>query len=111
MMEVNPDRIRQLTDLHHHHPTDPFIWFALAREFEKAMRLAEALQWYEKLYRERPDYVGTYYHWGKLLEKQGETSAAAEVYHIGIRMAQEHRDFHAKAELQAALEMLSAAEE
>lgn len=110
-MEALPDKIQQLTDLYRHHPSDPFIWFALAKEYEKVLRETEALQWYEKLYKERPDYVGTYYHWGKLLEKQKQTEAAAEVYNIGKRMAQEHRDFHAKAELEAALEWLSAAED
>jgi tetratricopeptide (TPR) repeat protein len=54
------------------------------------------------LVNEHPDYVGTYYHLGKLHEKEGQKDAAIEVYQKGIAAARLKRDMHALSELQGA---------
>ena len=49
-----------------------------------------------------PDYVGTYYHLGKLLEKHNDTARAIVIYQKGMEAARTKRDMHAFSELQGA---------
>ncbi|MEX0747959.1 MAG: tetratricopeptide repeat protein, partial [Rhodothermales bacterium] len=53
--------------------------------------------------RDAPDYVGTYYHLGKLHEQEGRKEEAKETYRQGIATAQRLRDAHAESELREAL--------
>ncbi len=55
-----------------------------------------------KLINEHPDYVGTYYHLGKLYEKEGQKDEAITIYQKGIVAARAKRDMHALSELQGA---------
>lgn len=98
-----PDRIDILLQYHREDPADPFTLFALAREYEKRGADEEALRYYERLVHEQPDYVGTYYHLGKLYEQLGRSGDAIRVYQAGIVVAGQKTDFHARAELQSAL--------
>ena len=84
-------------------PADAFTRFALAQELARAGRAEEALEHYSTLQREQPDYVGTYYHAGKLLEALGRPGDALAAYRDGIAAATRARDFHARSELQSAL--------
>lgn len=98
-----PDRLDTLLRFYEQDPTDAFTRFALAREYLKAGDTAQALAFFEALVREAPTYVGTYYHLGKLYATLGRPEAAAATFEQGIRVAQEQRDLHARAELQSAL--------
>ena len=51
---------------------------------------------------DHPEYVGTYYHLGKLHERLEEGDKALEVYILGMRMARKKGDNHAFSELQGA---------
>ena len=82
-------------------PDDPFTRFAIAQEYVRAGRDAEALGAYEALVCDRPDYVGTYYHLGALLRRLGRDAEAT--YAAGIAAATAAGDTHARAELQRAL--------
>lgn len=84
-------------------PNDPFLLFAAASEFRKLGNVSEALSYYERLTTDHPAYVGTYYHYGALLASEGRKAEAIDMYQRGIRVAEEQRDFHARAELQNAL--------
>lgn len=84
-------------------PADAFTRFALAQEYARLGRAAEARAAYEALVRAEPGYVGTYYHLGKLCEAGGDTDAARAAYREGIAVAGAARDAHARAELQTAL--------
>lgn len=98
------ERIEKLQAFLAKQPTDSFLRHALALEYVKLGDDVEARQQFETLLENEPGYVGSYYHLGKLLERAGEYKAAIEVYEKGIVMAQAAKDFHAKGELQMALE-------
>lgn len=49
-----------------------------------------------------PDYVGTYYHLGKLYEEIEEGEKALEIYQKGIEIAKKIKDQHALSELMGA---------
>ncbi|MEM9664207.1 MAG: tetratricopeptide repeat protein [Bacteroidota bacterium] len=97
------DRLQALLEFHAEDPTDAFTCFALAQEYVKRGDLAAARAFYEGLVRDQPDYVGTYYHLGKLLEDLAEPGTAIDVYRQGIQVAQRQRDLKNLSELQDAL--------
>ncbi len=80
-------------------PDDSFILFAIAKEHEKLGAIREAFDYYEKLTGVDPDYVGTYYHLGKLHEEEEATAEALAVYQKGIEIAKKIKDQHALSEL------------
>jgi tetratricopeptide (TPR) repeat protein len=84
-------------------PADPFTRFALAQEHLKRGEPTEALAHFEGLARDRPDYVGTYYHLGKLYAALGRRADAVSAYRAGVAEAARAGDAHARAELQGAL--------
>ncbi len=97
------NRLALLQDFLRDDPDDPFTRFAIAQEHAKAGDTAAALEAYQALARDRPDYVGTYYHLGALLRSLGRDDDAAEVLRSGIAAATAAGDTHARAELQGAL--------
>ena len=98
-----PDRLAALQAFLAEDPADPFTRFALAREHQKRGAPAEALAFFEGLVRDRPDYVGTYYHLGQLYAALGRRADAAAAYRAGMGVAAAAGDAHARAELQGAL--------
>lgn len=50
-----------------------------------------------------PDYIGVYYHLGKLYSEIEENKKALDTYKKGIEVAMRLSDLHAKSELQGAL--------
>lgn len=97
------DRIAQLKAFLAEDPGDSFVRFALATEYAKLGDAEEALRYFEGLIADDPDYVGTYYHLGKLYERTGQEERARQVYRLGIEAATRVSDLHARAELQSAL--------
>lgn len=98
-----PDRLATLLDYLRDDPDDPFVRYALAQEYLKRGDTAEALRYFEALAAKHPDYVGTYYHLGKLYETLGRADDAVRTYRAGIEAATQASDLHARAELQGAL--------
>lgn len=92
-------------------PGDPFLRFALAKEYEKAGEDAGAKEVYESLVKENPEEPGTYYHLGKLLEKLGEPAEADKVYANGIKTTKQLGEQHAMRELMGARMELGMEEE
>lgn len=100
---MTQDRLEALKAFYDEDPSDPFTRFALAQEYLKRGDDEAALEFFEGLAADEPDYVGTYYHLGKLYERLGRTEDAKATYRRGIQFAQRQRDAHARAELQDAL--------
>lgn len=94
----NTKRLEQLLDMLGK-SYEPFLLFAIAKEYEKMEQLAFSKENYEKLLTDFPDYVGTYYHYGKLMEKLKEFDRAIEIYSQGIAIAQKIGDRHSQAEM------------
>jgi phage terminase Nu1 subunit (DNA packaging protein) len=55
---------------------------------------------------EFPDYVATYYQYGKMEEENGNSSKAAELYNIGIDKAKAAGDQKTARELEQAMNMM-----
>lgn len=96
------ERLQQLFEFLKESPDDAFLLYAIATEYAKAGDQEEARGRYEQLTVSHPDYVGTYYHLGKLHEAMGQPALAIHVYERGMEIAQSKRDRHALSELQAA---------
>lgn len=99
---MSTKRLEQLLTFLNATPNEPFIWFAIAKEYEGSQDTQNALLYYEKLTTEAPDYVGTYYHLGKLLEQLQRDKEAFVIYKKGMEIAKQQGDQHALAELAGA---------
>lgn len=84
-------------------PDDAFLNYALAQEYISAGNDSEAEILFSKLLRLHPEYIATYYHFGKLLERKSLTEEAMEMYRKGIVIAKENKEQHSLSELQSAL--------
>jgi len=96
------DRLEQLKQFYEEDPEDPFTRYALAQEHLKHGHAEQALALFEELVETDPDYVGTYYHLGKLYERLDRTDDAVETYAQGIDVAREQGEAKALSELQDA---------
>lgn len=100
------DRINKLKEFLKKQPDDSFLQHALALEYIKIGNDEDARLLFERILKNDPNYVGSYYHLAKLLEKIGDEQAAISVYENGIIAAGQVGDNHAKNELQMALDEL-----
>ena len=99
-------RIEKLLEMLDFSPKDNFLRHALALEYIKAGNDAGARPLFEAILNECPEYVGSYYHLGKLLERSNETQQAIKWYEKGMAAAKEADERHAYNELQSAYEDL-----
>lgn len=95
-------RLAKLLEFLESDPNDPFVLYALATEYNTSNDIEKALEYYLKLIADHPDYVGTYYHLGKLYQKVEKTEQALVIYQKGMVVARSKRDMHALSELQGA---------
>lgn len=95
-------RLEQLLIFLQDSPNDAFLTFAIAKEYEGLNEIAKALEYYKQLTVENEEYVGTYYHLGKLQEKLGQIENAVTTYKKGMEIAHKQGDRHAYSELAAA---------
>ncbi len=100
------NRVDRIKELLQSSPNDNFLRHALALEYVKMGNDEDARVLFEAILTEFPDYVGSYYHLGKLLERKGETQAAIECYEMGMAEAKKANERHAYNELQTAYEDL-----
>lgn len=96
------DRLKMLLDMLLSDPSDAFVQYAVAKEYENLGQWEQALSTYLSLQQLDADYVGMYYHLGKLYEKLDNVNSALETYDLGIRVAKKLSDFHALSELNTA---------
>jgi Tfp pilus assembly protein PilF len=96
-------RIDQLKSFLEADPNDSFTRFALALEYQKAGQIHDAKEFFVYIITHDPEYVGVYYHLGKLYETEGNLTKASETYTKGIDVALASKDLHAANELREAL--------
>ena len=73
-------RLEKLLDFIQSEPNDPFLKYALATEYLRLNDSQKALSYYEDLLNNHQDYVGTYYHLGKLYEALNRKQDAQATY-------------------------------
>jgi tetratricopeptide (TPR) repeat protein len=95
------NRLQKLLEFIQNEPNDPFLKYALATEYLSSNEPDQALVYYEDLITNHPDYVGTYYHLGKLYEALDRKSDAIKTYQTGMKIARSVNDNHAFSELQS----------
>jgi tetratricopeptide (TPR) repeat protein len=99
---ANP-RIETLKQLLEQNPGATFARYGLAMEYVKEGELEAAVAEFRTIIAAEPSYSAAYFHGGQTLEKLGRLEDARELYRQGIV---ESRDAHARAEMQAALDVL-----
>lgn len=100
------DRIEKLQQFLSNNPTDSFLQHALALEYIKIGNDGEAKRIFEEILNREPGYIGSYYHLGKLLERNNEIDAAIKWYERGMEEAKKGGENHAYGELRGAYEEL-----
>jgi Tfp pilus assembly protein PilF len=100
------ERIEKLQQFLKTSPNDCFLNHALALEYVKAGNEESAQQHFRINLINDPNYVATYYHLGKLLQRIGQVTEAITVYELGMNIAKTVKDMHSYNELQAAHEDL-----
>jgi Tfp pilus assembly protein PilF len=100
------DRIEKILDLLKESPHDNFLRHALALEYIKLGDDASARNLFEEILTQNADYIGSYYHLAKLLERNGDTDLAMQWYKKGMQATRQAGDNHTFNELQSAYEDL-----
>ena len=100
------DRIAKLKEFLASNPNDSFIRHALALEYVKLGDDTEARKLFEEILSNDEDYIGSYYHLAKLLERNDHREDAIKWYEKGLIKAKEAGDNHAYSELLNAYEDL-----
>jgi len=95
-------RVEELQGFLAESPDDPFLKYALTMEYRKMGDTAKTMAGFRDLTDRHPDYVGTYYHFAKFLEENGQKDEALDIYRKGMEMAERLRNRHAHGELLAA---------
>jgi len=101
------NRIDKLKEYLEANPTDSFLQHALALEYIKLGDDEGARLLFEEILNREPGYIGSYYHLGKLLERNERTEDAIKVYEKGMEEAKKAGDNHAFGELRGAYEELT----
>lgn len=103
MNKDTQSKIKQLARQIKKDPDDSFSKFALALEFRKQGKLKNARILFEDILKNDPDYIGVYYHLGKLYEMYDRLQDAKKMYEQGIPRADRLKKSRTKSELQEAL--------
>lgn len=104
-MQITP-RLQKLESFLKEDPKDTFLLFAIAKEYENGGDLEKALEFYVHLKNTDANYVGLYYHLGKLYAQQNQTDLAIQTYETGMKVSKAANDTHAFNELRGALDEL-----
>ncbi|MEX0648078.1 MAG: hypothetical protein WEA56_07270 [Balneolaceae bacterium] len=99
--------IKQLAKHLKENPDDSFTKFALALELLKQNEVTKSRVLFESILKNDPDYLGVYYHLGKLYEHTGYPDHAKELYSAGINVASKQDNQRTKRELQEALDVIN----
>jgi len=98
---MNQNRLEQLLIFYQEDPEDPFNIYALATEY-KATDLQKAIEYFELLTKNHPDYIATYYHLAHAYIEIGEDEKARNTFVTGIELATKCNNTFALRELKSA---------
>lgn len=101
---MQAERIKFLLEQIASDPEEPFNYYALAIEF-KDNHQNTALEYFEKLLLEFPEYLPTYYHAASLYFETNQNKEAKKTYILGIKLAEKLNKEKALRELKSAYQM------
>jgi len=106
MADSEPSKIKRLAQQIRKQPDDSFSKFALALEFRKQGELKKARILFEDILENDPEYVGIYYHLGKLYELLERPKDALKLYKTGISITEKQNESRTQSELKEAVAQL-----
>lgn len=106
MSSDQESKIKQLARQIKNNPGDSFSKFALALEFRKEGEFKKARILFEDVLSSDPEYVGVYYHLGKLYEALDHLKDAKKLYQKGIKIASQQNEQRTEKEIREALQQL-----
>ncbi len=101
---MQAERIKFLLEQIALDPEEPFNYYALAIEY-KDNQQDKAIEYFEKLLQEFPEYLPTYYHAAALFFETNQNSEAKKTYILGIELAEKLNKEKALRELKSAYQM------
>ncbi|CAN5188645.1 hypothetical protein BH23BAC3_BH23BAC3_08600 [soil metagenome] len=105
-MISSESKISQLAKAIRKDPDDTFSKFALALELLKQGRVEKAQLLFEAVLKQDPEYLGVYYHLGKLYQSRGMYNKALQLFEDGIKLAAKKNELRTKSELHEAIQQL-----
>lgn len=102
-MATNDRKISKLARSVQKDPADTFSKFALALELLKVNRVEKAQVLFEAILKQDPEYLGVYYHLGKLYQQRGMFKKAEKLFRDGVKLAEMKGDLRTKSELSEAI--------
>lgn len=105
-MSNSAKKIQKLARNLKNNPGDSFSKFALALELLKVDQVSKAKVLFESILEQDPDYLGVYYHLGKLYQQIESYDRAENLFRTGIELAGRQNDKRTESELTEALETL-----
>src|SRR5262245_13499494 len=97
-IEVEMNRIEILKGFLNDSPKDSFSRYALALKYVKLSQNKNAVQKFETVRKNDPDYVTTYFQLGQVYQKLEQRHDAEKTFRTGITVAAKIRDEHTKSE-------------
>ena len=102
------DKIAMLTEILTQNPNDAFARYGLAMAYVSEGRDADALDEFDRIIAQTPDYVPAYQMSAQTLAKLGRTEEAIARLDSGLAAAQRTGNTHAASEMQALRDDLAA---
>ncbi|MCS5489402.1 tetratricopeptide repeat protein [Algoriphagus limi] len=99
----NLDRLKLLEQFAADEPKDPFNWYALALETQESQP-QKALEYFQKLLAEFPEYLPTYYPAAHFLAALDKLEEAKKAFEKGISLAKDQSELKTLRELQNAFQ-------
>ena len=105
------DRLKMIETMLETNPKDSFLHYAAALEHQKNGDIVGAIKIIQKIIKNDPDYLASYYQLGKMLEEKGKIDEAVSVYKSGKSVAKKQSDMKTLGELSEALMLLDVFED
>ena len=102
---MSTDRLNTLKTFLKESPNDPFIIYCIALEYEKTNDPKCEIT-FNQLLKEYPNYLATYYSFGKFLENKNLINEAEDIFIKGLSLAKEQGEIKTAGELQTAIDLL-----
>ena len=103
---MNDIRLKKLEEMEKAQPQEPFVKFAIAREYVNSGHDMLAKPYLDWLLNNQPAYLASYYHSGKLYERINDFREAKSIYRKGIELAKTTGDMKTAGELSEALTII-----
>lgn len=87
-------------------PGDDFLNYALALELDASGNKEKAIEQLKALLSSNENYLGAYYKLGQLLEQNGQSNEALEIYNKGLEIAEMQKNRKTAGELREAIWLL-----